>query len=131
MRCAPKSCTRSKGRPMAGASPSRRLSTLRHLALVAGLGAGALTLGGLASFSDAHALLINVSPSLPNWAFWVDRTAVPKRGDYIFFLPPRSPLLERHFGKEPRAFGKRVMGEGGDIVSRQGPVFLVNGRAVA
>ena len=116
---------------MAGASLSRRLSTGRHLALVAGLGAGALALSTLSSFSDAHAVLINVSPSLPNWAFWVDRTVVPTRGDYIFFLPPRSALLERHFGKEPRAFGKRVMGVAGDVVTRQGPVFFINGRPVA
>ena len=31
----------------------------------------------IAKFSDNHAFLINASPSLPNWAFWLDKNFAP------------------------------------------------------
>ena len=51
--------------------------------LLGGLGAVALGLAALSSFADAHAFMLNVSPSLPYWAIWLDRTALPKRGDIV------------------------------------------------
>jgi hypothetical protein len=42
-----------------------------RLVLWGGLGAGALALSSLAAFAQGHALMINVSPSLPYWALWV------------------------------------------------------------
>ncbi|PKB25328.1 conjugal transfer pilin signal peptidase TrbI [Novosphingobium kunmingense] len=103
----------------------------RRLALWGGLGAGALALSSLAAFGQSHALMINASPSLPYWAIWLDRDSVPARGDIILFDPPASPLLEKHFGKEPKPFGKRVSGVPGDIVTEKDRAFFVNGRLVA
>ncbi len=105
--------------------------TGRRLALWAGLGAAALGLTSLAAFSKDHALMINASPSLPYWAIWLDRGALPQRGEIILFDPPASPLLERHFGKKPKPFGKKVSGMPGDIVTEKERSFFVNGRKVA
>jgi conjugal transfer pilin signal peptidase TrbI len=108
-----------------------RSATARRLVLLAGLGAGALALTALGVFGRDHALMINVSPSLPNWAMWTTKGAVPLRGDIIIFVPPPSPLLAAHFGKEPKPFGKVVSGLPGDIVTRKDRAFFVNGRLVA
>ena len=110
---------------LAGSPPWRRL------ALWGGLCAAALALSTLAAFSRDHALMINASPSLPYWAVWLERGAVPERGDIILFDPPASPLLVKHFGKEPKPFGKRVSGVPGDIVTEKDRAFFVNGRLVA
>ena len=75
--------------------------------------------------------MINASPSLPYWAIWLDRGATPHRGEIILFDPPASPLLEKHFGKEPKPFGKRVSGMPGDIVTEKDRAFFVNGKLVA
>lgn len=108
-----------------------RSSVSRRLALWGGLGATALALSSLAAFGKDHTLMINASPSLPYWAIWLDRNAVPARGDIILFDPPASPVLEKHFGKEPQPFGKRVSGVPGDTVTQQNRAFFVNGRFVA
>lgn len=102
-----------------------------RLALWAGLGVAALALSALATFASSHALMINASPSLPYWAIWLTRGAAPQRGDIVLFDPPPSPLLAKHFGKAPQPFGKRVAGVPGDMVTRQGRTFFVNGRKVA
>ena len=102
-----------------------------RLVLWGGLGAVALALSTLAAFSREHALMINASPSLPYWAIWLERGAAPKRGDIILFDPPTSPLLVKHFGKEPTPFGKRVSGLPGDHVTEKNRAFFVNGRLVA
>lgn len=108
-----------------------RSATARRLVLLAGLGAGALGLTALGAFGRDHALMINVSPSLPFWAVWTTKSAVPQRGDIILFVPPPSPLLEAHFGKEPKPFGKVVSGVPGDVVTRKDRAFFVNARLVA
>jgi len=102
-----------------------------RLVLWGGLGAVALALSTLGAFSRDHALMINASPSLPYWAIWLERGAAPKRGDIILFDPPTSPLLVKHFGKEPKPFGKRVSGLPGDLVTEKDRAFFVNGRLVA
>lgn len=102
-----------------------------RLALWGGLGAAALALSTLSAFARDHALMINASPSLPYWAVWLTRGAVPERGDIILFDPPASELLERHFGKEPKPFAKRVSGVPGDLVTEKDRAFFVNGRLVA
>lgn len=108
-----------------------RSATARRLVLIAGLGAGALALTALSAFGRDHALMINVSRSLPYWALWTTRGTVPQRGDIILFVPPPSPLLQAHFGKEPRPFGKVVSGVPGDVVTRKDRAFFVNGHLVA
>jgi len=103
----------------------------RRVALWSGLGTGAFALSSLAAFAAGHALMINASPSLPYWAIWLDRGAAPQHGDIILFDPPASPLLAKHFGKEPKPFGKRVSGMPGDVVTEKDRVYFVNGRQVA
>jgi conjugal transfer pilin signal peptidase TrbI len=85
----------------------------------------------IAKFSDNHALLINASPSLPNWAFWLDKNFTPSRGALIFFEPPRSELLSTHFGKKPQIFGKRIFGMPGDRVRHVGGSVFINNKHVA
>ncbi|NNM77683.1 conjugal transfer protein TraF [Sphingomonas sp. ID1715] len=100
-------------------------------ALLLGVASLAAGLSALSSWRDHHALLINASGSLPNWAFFIDRAKVPGRGDLIFFDPPASTLLTRHFGAHLGPFGKRVYGIAGDSVTTQRRFFLVNGHIVA
>jgi conjugal transfer pilin signal peptidase TrbI len=85
----------------------------------------------LASWQRTHAVMVNTSESLPNWAFFVEKNAAPRRGQYVFFAPPRTPLLVRHFGEQPGSFGKQVLGLPGDVISHAGPVVRVNGAKVA
>jgi conjugal transfer pilin signal peptidase TrbI len=102
-----------------------------RLLLLGGTAALAAGLGALSAWRDHHALLVNASGSLPNWAFFIDRTRLPRRSDLVFFDPPPSTLLTRHFGTRRRPFGKRVYGVAGDRVTTSGRVFLINGHVVA
>lgn len=85
----------------------------------------------LGAWQRDHAVMINSSESLPNWAFNVEKNKLPGRGDYVFFAPPVTPLLVRHFGEKPGAFGKQVLGMPGDVVTHDGAAVRVNGREVA
>lgn len=109
----------------ASSTRAKRLILFAAAAFIAGTG------GALTHWRDDHALLINASGSLPNWAFFLDRTRLPRRGDFIFFTPPPSPLLVRHFGDDLKPFGKIVYGVAGDRVTQKDRTFFVNGRAVA
>ena len=102
-----------------------------RILLLGGAAALAAAFSALSSWRDHHALLINASGSLPNWAFFIDRTKMPGRGDLVFFDPPPSTLLTRHFGAHLRPFGKRVYGVAGDSVTTRGRFFLVNDHVVA
>lgn len=100
------------------------------------LGLAALTavMAGYSSISTwqrDHAFMINASESLPNWAFSVDRSVSPARGDYVFFAPPENELIRTHFGPDSGPFGKQVIGMPGDFVSHDGRVVRVNGSRVA
>lgn len=101
------------------------------------LGAGALLVAvglgfqALARWHDQHALFINASESLPNWALFVEAGTFPKRGDYVVFDPGHDPLVIKHFGAAPKPFAKIAYGVPGDVVSRDGAAVLVNGREVA
>lgn len=92
--------------------------------------AGMAVIGGIRSWRESHMLLINATDSLPNWAFMIRRQELPARGDYVFFDPPPSALLRRHFGAKPQMFGKIVYGVPGDVVGHRGPVVTINGAAV-
>src|SRR3546814_3889969 len=59
---------------------------------------GSVALTGLADWSDDHLFLVNTTDSLPNWAFLIERGRLPAKGEFIFFDPPASALLRRHFG---------------------------------
>jgi len=92
--------------------------------------AGSIVLSAIAEWRSDHLLLINTTDSLPNWAFLIQRHKLPARGDYLFFDPPQSALLRRHFGAKPRMFGKIVYGMPGDTISHAGSEVAVNGRTV-
>ncbi|WP_240959873.1 S26 family signal peptidase [Novosphingobium olei] len=103
----------------------KRVATGALLAMV-GLG-----LGELSDWRAHHALLINASQSLPDWAFLVERGRFPSRGDFVVFAPGYDPLVRRHFGARPPAFVKIAYGVPGDRVDRAGHEVRVNGRTVA
>jgi conjugal transfer pilin signal peptidase TrbI len=103
----------------------------KRLLIWSGLAAVAISLSSLAAFARDHALMINISPSLPYWAIWLERGVMPAHGEIIVFDPPPSALLTAHFGDEPKPFTKKVLGVAGDRVTRKGRTYFVNGRAVA
>lgn len=85
---------------------------------------------GLRVWSEEHGFLINTTDSLPNWAFVLDTKKAPHLGALVFFRAPPSDLLRVHFGEGEHLFGKKVFGVGGDVVSRKGRAFFVNGKSV-
>ena len=109
----------------------RLAAALKRPLVLSALVAAPLAWAATESFAKDHALLINVSPSLPNWAFWLDRKAPITHGSLIFFEPPSSELVERHFGKGPQLFGKRVLGLPGQVVSHRDMAVYIDGRKVA
>lgn len=112
--------------PARGWRPNRRLWIL-----FGSFVAGSVTLGAIDDWRDEHLFLINTSDSLPNWAFLIRRGQLPARGDYVFFDPPMSALLRRHFGERPQMFGKIVYGLPGDLVGHDGQDVTINGARVA
>ena len=108
---------------VAGWRPRKRL-----WALFGGLVVGSVVLGAIGDWRDDHALLINTTDSLPNWAFVIHRNKVPVRGEYVFFDPPPSELVRRHFGAKPQMFGKIVYRLPGDVVAHWHRAVTVNGR---
>ncbi|MGE4404358.1 S26 family signal peptidase [Pseudomonas sp.] len=118
--------TRSDTAPTGGS-----LSFRKKLAAVGALAVGALALQSLSSWSSSHALMINESESLPNWAFFVEAGRFPERGEYVIFNPGRDALVTKYFGDHPSAFAKIALGVPGDVVSRNGSDVLVNGHKVA
>ena len=105
--------------------PRKRLWAMLGIVIV---GTGAVS--AIGAWRDNHVFLINASESLPNWAFLIRRHKLPDRGDYVFFDPPQSALLRRHFGAKPQMFGKIVYGMPGDVVSHRGMVVTINGKPV-
>ena len=110
---------------------SRFVRTLKRPLVLTGLVLLPLGWGAVDAFAKDHAFLINASPSLPNWAFWLDKHARIERGSLIFFEPPASRLVEAHFGEGAQLFGKRVLGVPGDVVSHRGHEVFINGRKIA
>lgn len=103
-----------------GQNLSRRYVGYAAAALVALIGWRALD-----DAAKSRMFLINRSPSLPNWAFVVERGATPRRGSVSFFLPPHNALVEAHFGRSPSAFGKYAYGVPGDLVERAGNRVMI------
>ena len=90
----------------------------------------ALGCSALSSWAENHLFVINASASLPNWAFWVDRSGRSERGSHVAFLPRSNSVVTAHFGAKPPMFVKLVYGVAGDRVSRKGRRIFLNDRAV-
>jgi len=95
------------------------------------LGLGLATSSALSAWRDEHAVLINTTESLPNWAFFINKNRAPALGDFVVFTPPATPIITAHFGKPSAPFAKRVYGMPGDFVTREGNAVLINGAEVA
>ena len=119
--------------PAGLAVQAKQRSTLRlpRWRTLAALGAAWLAWASIHDWSQRHAFMINVSESLPNWAFFVEKQALPSRGQYVFFRVPETPLVRAHFGEHPGPFGKLVYGMPGDLVTRKAQTVFVNGSPVA
>jgi conjugal transfer pilin signal peptidase TrbI len=112
-------------------APLPRVSRLPRWRTLAALGVAGLCWASIHEWSQAHAFMINSSASLPNWAFFVEKHVMPKRGQYVFFRVPETALIKGHFGEHPKPFGKLVYGMPGDLVTRDGPNVFVNGSPAA
>lgn len=112
------------------APAGRRFRLPRWRTLLA-LSAGVLCWASINDWSHRHGFMINATESLPNWAFFIEKGVMPKRGQYIFFRAPQTPLIKSHFGEHSQPFGKLVYGVAGDLVTRTGRTVSVNGTPVA
>jgi len=121
----PRQASTARASTGGGTFTPRRVAAALCL-IMAGLG-----LGELSDWRAHHALLINASQSLPDWAFLVERGRFPSRGDFVVFAPGVDPLVQQHFGAQPPAFVKIAYGVPGDRVDRVGRDVRVNGRAIA
>lgn len=83
-------------------------------------------LSGIEHFTDRYGFAINLTQSLPNWAFITDRQDKDlHRGDLVEFVPPPTP----HYPVKTH-FVKRVAGVAGDQVEARGRRFYVAGQFV-
>lgn len=108
-----------------GWRPRKRLWAMLGVAI---FGTGVVS--AISTWRDSHVFLINASDSLPNWAFLIRRHQLPARGDYVFFDPPQSALLRRHFGAKPQMFGKIVYGMPGDVVAHREMVVTIGSKPI-
>lgn len=109
----------------------RRLSARGKLAAIAALGMVCSAWAALDEWSKTHALMVNATDSLPNWAFFVESGRFPERGEYVVFHPGDDPLTREYFGEQPAPFAKVAYGLPGDTIERSGDAVLVNGERVA
>ncbi|GAB4362301.1 MAG: hypothetical protein Kow006_33520 [Gammaproteobacteria bacterium] len=81
-------------------------------------------IGGMDALASPWVTLgINGTPSLPGVLYLVIKGQAPRgRGDLVAFRPPT-----HRFYPEGMVFIKRVGGLPGDVVSRRGPAFYING----
>ena len=121
----------SDGEPPATTGRTRRLSTGGRLMAISAICLVAGALSAASKWSENHALMINVTDSLPNWAFVVEARRFPVRGDYVVFHPGHDPITVKYFGAKPAAFTKIALGLPGDTVTRIGNDVHVNGKRVA
>ena len=91
------------------------------------LGLVMLALGsGIKQFTGRYGFAINLTQSLPNWAFITDRQDKSlQRGDLMEFSPPPTPYYPAK-----THFVKRVAGVAGDKVEAKGRRFYVAGQFV-
>lgn len=108
--------------------PSARPRCVRHrrVLILSGVLALLLVGRGVADAAARWRFSVNLTDSLPNWAFLVDRAdRTPERGELVVFAPPPNPWF-----KPGAVFAKHVAGVPGDRVERRDRDFWVAGRFV-
>lgn len=108
--------------------PGVRLRFVRHrrVLVLSGLLVALLAARGLADVAARWRFSVNLTDSLPNWAFLVDRhDRAPERGQLVAFAPPPNPWF-----RPGAIFAKEVVGVPGDVVERRGRAFWIGGRFV-
>lgn len=81
---------------------------------------------GVMTAADRYRIGVNVTESLPNWAFVTDsRNRQPGRGQLVEFTPPQNPYYPGDM-----TFVKRVAGVAGDSVEHREGAAFVNGVSV-
>lgn len=85
-----------------------------------------LSLSAVYVFNLFYMIGFNISPSLPAKAFIVERNSTPLKGDYISFI-----WTGDRYYRAGSKWVKIVAGVEGDVVTRQGRAFYVNGKYVA
>ncbi len=87
---------------------------------------GILVVRSASDISSRYRFAINMTDSLPNWAFITDRdNHSPKKGELAAFYPPHNPYYP-----DGSIFMKRVLGVPGDRVEARGRDFYINGQFV-
>jgi conjugal transfer pilin signal peptidase TrbI len=84
-----------------------------------------LVAGGIVVFNTFFEIGFNVTYSLPETMYIVEKGVEPKRGDYVAFR-----WGNQGFYPEGDTFIKILAGVPGDVVTRQGRDFFVNGKFV-
>ncbi|GLK53539.1 signal peptidase I [Henriciella pelagia] len=69
---------------------------------------------------DRWAFGLNMTESLPHWAFLADADVMPRNGELVMFDPPENPYYDG-------AFVKRIVGVAGDRIEVQGRRVYVAG----
>jgi len=106
--------------------PRHRLLRWRRLAILSALLVGVLAVRGATDAATRWRFSVNLTESLPNWAFIIDRhDRRPQRGELVAFAPPPNRWFE-----QGAVFAKVVAGVPGDAVERRGRDFYVAGRNV-
>lgn len=99
--------------------PRREFLTWGKVKLLWALLAGVVVVGGLGYAKERWAFGLNMTESLPHWAFIVDDQLMPVRGEMAMFEVPNNPYYR------DRPFVKRVAGVAGDRVeNRSGRIFI-------
>jgi|TARA_Y100001001_G_scaffold46425_1_gene41684 conjugal transfer pilin signal peptidase TrbI len=66
---------------------------------------------------------LNMTESLPYWAFVIDGQDRPERGELAFFTPPPNPYYDT-------PFVKRVLGVAGDVIEVRNREVFINGHLI-
>lgn len=78
------------------------------------------------AIGNRYQLALNETDSLPNWAFFIDKSnTTPVRDQFFEFVAPSNPYYPDGF-----RFTKHVVGVPGDVVTVKGREFFINGRSV-
>lgn len=117
--------------PDVRSTPWWRGALAKRWAMCLSLAFFVISLPSLKEWGRHHAIVINASDSLPNYAFFVNVGVLPKKGEFVMFDPPKSEVVRVHFGEHPPAFGKLVLGTEGDVISHVGRSVFINGELVA